>query len=179
MALDNQTIARPYARALFELADASDTLEQWSEMLELLRRIISDPQMQRLMDNPELGRARLRQLLLDITEGRIDPACVNLIDLLLENGRIGLLPDIAQSYEALKNKRLGSIDVTIISAYAVNKAQEKKLAEGLKKRLGREVRVSTEKDSSLIGGVKIRAGDLVIDGSIRNKLSRLATEFGI
>jgi F-type H+-transporting ATPase subunit delta len=179
MAVEKQTLARPYARAIFELADSSDSLTEWSEMLELLRLTITDPQMAKLLGNPELGKQRLQQLLLEVTAGWINEPCKNLLLLLLENDRLDVMHEIAQGFEALKAQRQGSIQVTIISAFTVNKTQEKKLAESLKKRLGRDVHVSTEKDPSLIGGVKIRAGDLVIDGSIRNKLSRLATEFGI
>ncbi|MBF0255250.1 MAG: F0F1 ATP synthase subunit delta [Gammaproteobacteria bacterium] len=179
MAVDNQTIARPYARAIFELADAADSLDQWSEMLGFVQQVLADPQINRLLSNPEVGRPRLLQLLLDIGAERLTPACVNLLRLLVENKRLGQFGEIVAGFEELKNQRQSSIDVTITSAFAVNKAQEKKLAESLSKRLGREVRISTEKDPGLIGGVKIRAGDLVIDGSIRNKLSRLATEFGI
>jgi F-type H+-transporting ATPase subunit delta len=179
MAVENQTIARPYARALFELADANERLDQWSEMLALLQQVLTDPLIARLLGNPEVGKEKLKQLLLGIIEDKVDPACVNLLNLLVDNGRLGVINEITQGFEELKNRRQGSINVTITSAYAVNKTQEKKLAESLKKRLGREVIVSTEKDPALIGGVKIRAGDLVIDGSIRNKLSRLATEFGI
>jgi F-type H+-transporting ATPase subunit delta len=179
MAVENKTIARPYAEAVFDLAVQGDKLDPWSDMLSLLSQMVTDPQLARLIDSPDMGRARLQGLILEIAGTHLSAEGANLVKLLVENKRLTVLPEIAEHYEQLKHSRQGTIDVTITAAYAVNKTQEHKLAEALKKRLGRDVRISTEKDPSLIGGVKIRAGDLVIDGSIRNKLSRLATEFGI
>lgn len=179
MAVEKTTIARPYAEAIFDLADQSNSLDQWSDMLSLLDLLVSDSQVAKLIDNPDMGKERLEGMLLDIAGDNLNSEGINLLKLLIENKRLPIVPEITRHFDLLKSSRQGSIDVTITAAYAVNKTQEKKLASVLKEKLGRDVVISTEKDSSLIGGVKIRAGDLVIDGSIRNKLSRLATEFGI
>ena len=99
--------------------------------------------------------------------------------LLVENDRLAVLPDIAAMFERLRSEHEGAVDVVIESALAIDSTQEKVLAKALKRKLGREVRVSSEQHPELIGGVKIRAGDLVIDGSVQGQLDKLAHLLGI
>jgi len=176
MAEELNTLARPYAAAIFMIAQESNKLVLWSEMLSFLATIVEDPEGAALIANPSLSRAQTEQLMLEIAGGRITDEGQNLLRLLVYNSRLQVLPQIAELYEAHKNAAQGTIDVRIISAFELKPAEEKNLAEALRKRLGKEIEISNETDDSLIGGVKIYAGDHVIDGSIRSQLERLSTE---
>ena len=179
MAGDVTTIARPYAEAIFELADETGKLDLWSEMLELLAAVVVDPTLASIISNPLFDRADLTSLMLDIGGGRLTDEGANLVKLLIQNGRLTLLPEIARLFDELKAEKDRLLKVHVVSAYALKPAQEKQLAEALTKKLGREVSITSEKDPDLIGGVHIRAGDTVIDGSVRGRLQQLANELGI
>jgi len=179
MAGERTTIARPYAEAVFARARETDKLDLWSEMLTFLEAVVTDPDILGMIASPKVGREHLAQLLLDIAGGRLSDEGQNLVRILTENRRLELLPEIASLFQDLKAAAEGAIDVHVISAYVVNAAEQRRLTEALKARLGREVRLTTEKDPSLIGGAVIRAGDLVIDGSVQGRIRQLATELGI
>lgn len=179
MAAELTTIARPYAEAVFARAQETDKLDLWSETLELLAAVAQDPRIVGLLSNPKFGRDRLEGLLIEIGGGHLSEEGENLARLLVRNKRVTLLPEIAALYERLKNESEGTIEVLVTSAYALRDPQKKQLAETLKKRLGKEVDITVEKDPDLIGGLRIRAGDMVIDGSLKGKLRQLAGEFGI
>ncbi len=179
MADESSTLARPYAEAIFELAGETGKLTEWSEMLAFLAAVIENPAMDGVIGNPRLDRERMTELLLDIGEERLDEEGRNLVRLLVRNGRVALLPRIAEQFEQRKADAEGVIDVHVTSAYAMKPAQQKMLAGMLEKRLGKKVEIRSEKDPSLLGGVVIRAADTVIDGSLRGQLQRLATELEI
>jgi F-type H+-transporting ATPase subunit delta len=179
MAGDSTTIARPYAAAVFERAKESQQLEAWSDALELLAALSSEPRMARQIDNPNVPRERIRDMLLEIGADSLPSEARNLVKLLAANNRLALLPEIARLFGDLKTQQRGIRQVHIRSAYALNAAQQKSLASALEKRLGAVVELTVEKDPSLIGGVEVRTGDLVIDGSVRGKLQKLATELQI
>jgi F-type H+-transporting ATPase subunit delta len=179
MAGDTTTIARPYAEAVFARADETDKLDLWSEMLELLSAVVLDPRMAGAAANPLFDREDLANLMLEIGGGRLTDEGANLVKLLIHNSRLTLLPEIARLFDELKAEKDRMLKVHVISAFALKPAQEKQLAESLKKKLGREVSITSEKDPELIGGVHIRAGDMVIDGSVRGRLQQLANELGI
>jgi F-type H+-transporting ATPase subunit delta len=179
MAGDTTTIARPYAEAVFARADETDKLDLWSEMLELLSAVVLDPTMAGAAANPLFDREDLANLMLEIGGGRLTDEGANLVKLLIHNNRLTLLPEIARLFDELKAEKDRMLKVHVISAFALKPAQEKQLAESLKKKLGREVSITSEKDPELIGGVHIRAGDMVIDGSVRGRLQQLANELGI
>jgi F-type H+-transporting ATPase subunit delta len=179
MAGDTTTIARPYAEAVFARADETDKLDLWSEMLELLSAVVLDPRMAGAAANPLFDREDLASLMLEIGGGRLTDEGANLVKLLIHNSRLTLLPEIARLFDELKAEKDRMLKVHVISAFALKPAQEKQLAESLKKKLGREVSITSEKDPELIGGVHIRAGDMVIDGSVRGRLQQLANELGI
>ncbi len=179
MADESSTLARPYAEAIFERAQETDRMAEWSDRLAFLAAVIERPEMDVVIGNPRLDRERMTELLLEIGEGHLDDEGQNLVRLLVHNGRVALLPRITELFEQRKADAEGVIDVRVTSAYAMKPAQQKKLAEALEKKLGKKVEISSEKDPSLIGGVLIRAGDTVIDGSVRGRLRRLATELEI
>jgi len=179
MAGETTTIARPYAEAIFGRASESDKLDHWSDMLGLLSALVQDARVAAAISNPKLESSQRIALMQDICGKHLDAEGQNLVRLLVRNGRVGVLPEIAALYEGLKNESQGTLDVQVVSAYEMTQDQEDKLAAALKKRLDRDIRVTSEIDSELIGGVLIRAGDLVIDGSVQGRLQKLATELGI
>lgn len=179
MAGENLTIARPYAEAVFGQASDNNKLDHWSDTLGLLAAIVQDEKVGTTISNPKFESDQRVSLVLDICGKHLDVEGQNLVRLLVRNGRLSVLPEIASIYEGLKNESQGSLDVEVVSAYKMTKAQENTLAAALKKRLDREIRVTSEINRDLIGGVIIRAGDLVIDGSVQGRLRKLATELGI
>jgi F-type H+-transporting ATPase subunit delta len=180
---DNHTIARPYAEAAFELAREAGELDAWSGALSVASDVMADGEVARFLANPSLtDDERLEFLtgLIDtaggadnILAGRVNEGR-NFLKLLLEYGRIAVLPEIAEHFDAQKAEVENTIDVTVTSATALGDAQKKVIAEALGKRLKRNVRLEAELDESLIGGAVIRAGDIVIDGSLRSRLKSLS-----
>jgi len=179
MAGEISTIARPYAEAVFGRASASDKLDNWSDMLGLLAAVVRDNKVATAISNPKLESNQRISLILDICGKHLDVEGQNLVRLLVRNARLSVLPEIATLYEGLKNESQGNLDVQVVSAYEMTEAQKSSLAAALIKRLGREIRMTSEINRDLLGGVIIRAGDLVIDGSVQGRLQKLATELGI
>ena len=169
------TVARPYAQAAFQFASAQQTLKDWSEMLELLAAISSDAGMQELIDSPHLTEAQLADLFIQIGGDRINEKCTNFIRVLAANGRLKLLPEIAALFEIQRRDAEGTVQAQLVTAYPASETQQAEIIASLRKRLGREVELSCSTDAELLGGAIIRAGDLVIDGSVRGKLERLGT----
>ena len=168
------TMARPYAEAVFRLAQDDNALAQWSDVLQALALIASDRKMQDIISNPETGSEALFGLIVSIT-GALEPKAENLVHVLMENDRLLLLPEIAELYEKHRAQAEASVDVEVASAVTLDAAQEKVIAAALEKKLGKKIKLSSSVDESLIGGVVIRAGDLVIDGSVKGRLGELAS----
>lgn len=180
---DNSTIARPYARAVFELASASGELAAWSAALRSARDLLADGTVAAFLATPSLTDARRLEFLQGLfasADGKAsvlaggDARGVNFLKLLLEYGRIAALPEIAAHFEALKAEIENTVDVVVTAAAPLSDAQQKTVVAALKRRLGRDVKLATEIDENLIGGAVIRAGDVVIDGSVRARLEGLA-----
>ncbi len=170
------TIARPYAEAIFELAQADGTLKTWSEMLQGVALISADPDMQALIGNTSVDKAKLAELILGVAGKAINKQGGNLIRLLAENRRLGALGEIAVQFETLKAEAEQTIEAEIVSATAVSKQQQQQIADKLKARLGRDVSLKCTIDESLMGGAVIKAGDMVIDGSVSTQLEKLSVE---
>ena len=170
------TIARPYAKAVFVLACEREQLAQWSEFLGNAAGAVSDRRVADLLNSPRVTRAELADLIIELCAGQADELAGNFIRVLAQYRRLNVLPEIVTLFEALRAEYENSVDVSLISALPVIQAQQDKIAAALRKRLGRDVRLHCEIDESLIGGAVIRAGDLVIDGSLSGRLARLATE---
>lgn len=168
------TLARPYAKAVFEVAQAAGDMAGWSDRLGFMAAVAHDPAMRAYLDNPRLTRDAAAQGFLSVCEGRIDDPGTNLVRLLADNGRLMLLPEIAALYEVMRAGAEGKVGAQVVSARPVSEEQQAHIAAALKKRLGREIELVCEIDEGLIGGAVIRAGDLVIDGSMRGRLERLA-----
>jgi len=169
------TIARPYAQAAFKLAQQKQALPAWSEMLGLAAVVAADAGMRKLLDNPRITPAQLAELFIDVCGDRLNEDGRNLIRLLAERRRLVVLPEIFGLYEQFKNEAEGAIQAQLITAFPATDAQKQTIAAALKQRFGRDVQLEYVTDPTLMGGAVVRAGDLVIDGSVRGKLTRLGT----
>lgn len=171
---EKSTVARPYAQALFELASAQRQFGPWSERLQLLTAVVSDPRMQRLIGNPRVTRAQLAGLITDICGDRLDAHARSLVGVLVENRRLDLLPEIGALFAQYRAEAERIVQAEVVSAFPLSAEQEAGIAAVLKQRLGREISLKSSTDAALLGGAVIRAGDLVIDGSVTGHLDRLA-----
>lgn len=176
MAGDITTIARPYAEAVFARARETEGLDAWSEVLALLAAIVADEHLAGLIANPNVPRERVRDTVLGVAGASLSVEAENFVRLLTENNRLQALPEISRLFDELKAAQQGIRQVVVRSAYAMSEGDQKALAETLRRHLGGQVELSVEQDPELIGGVEVRAGDLVIDGSVRGKLQKLANE---
>lgn len=167
------TLARPYAKAAFRHALEQGQLAQWSQMLSLVSAVVSDSTMHAYLQNPQLTTAQRADAVVAVVGDRIDAQASNLLRQLAENGRLSLLPQVADLFEQFKAEQESAVAVTVQSAFALDEAQLQALAASLAKRLDRKVQIEGSVDASLMGGVIVRAGDLVIDASIRGKLGKL------
>jgi F-type H+-transporting ATPase subunit delta len=168
------TLARPYAKAAFEVAVADNSLESWSKMLAVSASVSANDSVAAILSSPALATEQLAQSLIDICGDELDNKGQNFIRLLAENKRLSLLPEISTLFEVLKANQEKSVDVEITTAFEISSDVSNKLAQALKVRLQREIKLATRVNQNLIGGAVIRAGDTVIDNSIRGKLSKLA-----
>lgn len=180
---DKNTIARPYAQAVFDLARDAGALDKWAAALELAGELLADGKVAKFLSMPKLTDAKRLEFVTGlIASGSKDASVLsaadkqgtNFLKLLLENGRIGVLPEIAAHFAALKAKIENTVDVTVTSAAPLGAAQQQAIAKALRERLGCNVNLATEVNEKLIGGAVIRAGDVVIDGSLRSRLEGLA-----
>ncbi|HYX73134.1 MAG TPA: F0F1 ATP synthase subunit delta [Steroidobacteraceae bacterium] len=176
---DRLTIARPYARAAFEEARKNGGLAPWSEALQAAAIVVQDPRVANLLDNPRVTAEQLAELVDGIAAAPLGEHGANFVRTLAVNHRLGYLPEIAELFDDLKDDAEGVEDVTVTSAAALDEAQRRKLGAALERRLRRKVRLHCEIDPGLIGGAVLRAGDLVIDGSLRTRLERIAYELTI
>lgn len=168
------TVARPYARAAFELARSQDRFKHWSEMLSYMAAVARDPTLHALLDSPRLTTDQAAELFTSVCGEHIDEQGANLVRLLAQNRRLTALPQIAALFEQYRASAEGKIEVEVISAQELDTKHRDDIMAALRQRLGRDIDLSTRTDASLLGGAVIRAGDLVIDGSIRGRLNRLA-----
>ena len=168
------TLARPYARAAFEYALDKNELAQWYAQLATAARVVANEGMDAVLNNPSLTAAQQAGKLSDVCGDALSEEGRNFVAILASNKRISLLPDIYDLFAQYKADREKTVDVEVVSAFDLADSVRDKLAEALGKKLERQVEVQTSTDSNLLGGVLIRAGDLVIDGSVRGKLDKLA-----
>ncbi|MCP5153463.1 MAG: F0F1 ATP synthase subunit delta [Ectothiorhodospiraceae bacterium] len=165
--------ARPYAVAAFQQAREEKALDRWSEMLATLSVVASDRTVTGLVASPHVRRDELADLIIDICGDRLTETGRNFVRLLAEYRRLQFLPEIGRQFQAERDKMENRVAVHLTSAHTVSDAQRDALAKGMRERLGREVDVTVDVDESLIGGAVIRAGDTVIDASVRGQLAGL------
>jgi F-type H+-transporting ATPase subunit delta len=169
------TLARPYAKAIFELARDSKQLADWSALVGGLAAAVRDPKVAAAIGHPAIGRGQLADVLIQAMGKSASAETRNLLRLLSDYNRLKLAPVIAQQFEQLRAEFESRIDVEITSATAVDGAQKEKLVGAIRKRLNRDVDIQWKTDEKLIAGAVVRAGDLVIDGSVAGELEQLRT----
>ncbi|WP_045856365.1 F0F1 ATP synthase subunit delta [Teredinibacter purpureus] len=168
------TLARPYAKAAFEAARNAKALTEWSEALTLAANVTGQDKVKSLLSSPNLTAEQKSASLVELCGDTLNDAQQNFISVLAENGRLSLLPQVQQLFELYKANQEKAVDVDIQSAFEMTSEIEEKLAKTLTAKLDRKVTLQTSVDKSLLGGAIIRAGDTVIDGSVRGKLAKLA-----
>ncbi len=174
--LEKTTIARPYAQAVFELAQESGTVAEWSSTLDLLKRIVADPQMRVLFNNPKVSDQQLQDLVIGIAGEALSAHARNFVKILVAASRLQYAKQVAELFEGMRAEAEGTVDVEVSAAYELDQAQQDTIAKGISERLGKKVSISANIDESLIGGAIIRAGDSVIDASIRGRLTKLGND---
>jgi len=167
------TLARPYSKAVFELAKSQNRLDAWARMLDLLALVANEESVRLMLDSPELSDASKAQRLVRICADDIDDRGRALIELLAANKRLALIGEVREQFDALKALEEQVLDVEVVSAYELSEAQAGMLREALQRKFQREVNMTSRVDTGLVGGALIRAGDTVIDGSVRGRLAKL------
>ena len=168
------TVARPYAGAVFGLADKAGAFAKWLNMLATMARVAAHPDMRSCISNPDLGARQLYDLFMELCKEDFPIDARNLVRVLIANDRLALLPEIHAQFIELKNQREGVVEAEIRTAFPLDNAQITGLVADISRRLKRRVHPRVTVDKELIGGVRIAAGDEVIDCSVRGKLEEMA-----
>ncbi|MGH8174003.1 MAG: F0F1 ATP synthase subunit delta [Rhodanobacteraceae bacterium] len=166
------TLARPYARAAFELASSGNALGEWARKLAFAAQVAANPAVHALLGNPRVGPAELASLFLEDGEAA-DSSFTSFIKLLADNQRLHALPEIAALFEARKREAEQVLQVRVRTATPIDAAETAKLKDALKRRFGRDIELEQTLDPAVLGGAIIDAGDVVIDGSVRGRLQQL------
>ncbi len=171
--MEKITVARPYAKAIFNIALSSQELTAWSDYLQILTQVIMDSRIATLIDHPSVAVNQKVTLLQEVCQAVLPKGGENVIQVLADNKRLLLLPEIAAVFEHLRRQYEKTIDVNVLSASALSDEQQQKLQTVLEKKLQRKVALNVELQKDLLGGMVIQAESLVIDGSVQGKLQRL------
>ncbi len=167
------TAARPYAKAVFEIAKKSNSFDAWADRLKFLAAVVRDDKVAAVLDQPNSTAAQRAELVQGIAGDRLDADGANMVRLLAENGRLGLLDSISDLYDDYRALDEGVLEANVVSAQALDDTYKARLAEALEKKFNKKINIVNTVDESLIGGALIRAGDVVIDGSVKGKLQQL------
>ena len=168
------TLARPYAKAVFQVAVESNDLAGWSQMLRQIALVCKDERVATLLSSPIITAEEQAEKLIGLFGDALTPAAQNVVKVLAYHGRLTLIAEIVELFEVLRAQQEKSVDAMVTTAFEVSDATVDALAAALTKSLNREVKLVANVDPSLIGGAIIRAGDTVIDSSVRGKLKKLA-----
>jgi F-type H+-transporting ATPase subunit delta len=166
------TVARPYAEALFRVAQTGD-LAAWSTLVSELAQVGAHPDVQAFARNPNVSEAQVADAFASLVKAPLTAEAKNFINMLIENGRVSLLPEIGAQFAVLKNAQEGAADAVITSAFDLSAAQVTGLVQTLEKKFGRKLNPTVTVDPSLIGGVRVVVGDEVLDTSVRAKLQQM------
>lgn len=168
-----ETIARPYSEAVFAQADKESSIDSWSEALVFLNTLISDEQVQTLIGSPSHSDAQVQDVLLSVASD-LSETQQNFIKLLVQNKRLDVVSEIASQYEALRAQHENRVQVEVTSAYALSDSEIAEISKSLETKLSSKVDIKTAVDEDLVGGVVIRAGDMVIDTSVRGQVEQFS-----
>ncbi|QNP21630.1 F0F1 ATP synthase subunit delta [Providencia rettgeri] len=166
------TVARPYAKAAFDFAVENQAVAKWQEMLAFTAEVTRNEQVGELLSG-SIAPETLAKTFISVCGDEIDEHVQNLIRVMADNGRLTTLPEVLTQFIQLRDSLELTIEVDVISANELSEQQSAKISAAMEKRLSRKVKLNCKIDKSVIAGVIIRAGDLVIDGSIRGRLERL------
>jgi len=172
---DNASIARPYAKAIFDLAQENDAFAAWSETLTKLAAISQDADFANLVNDPKVSSDQVTSLLKELTADGLPSGGENFINLLVSNDRTLALAEVKQQFTALVAKAQATVNAEVVTAMALNDRQKEALSSALEQRLGLKVKLRETVDNSLVGGAVIKAGDLVIDGSAKGRIEKLTS----
>lgn len=172
--IEPTTLARPYARAAFEHARAAGDLAAWQAALSELAAITAEPKVAAAMRDPNQTAAQRAATLSALAGDAAPSAVANLLSIMADNGRLSLLPEVAMLFDQLKQAVESTVAVHVTSAYPLSDTETQQLADTMQEKLARSITLTSETDPSLLGGALIRADDLVIDGSVRGRLNKLA-----
>ncbi len=176
---ESSSIARPYAQAVFDLAKETGRFDDWSQHLALLTEVADHPDFASLVADPRITRDQVLSIVLEITGDKLDDQAQNFVKILSHYRRLSALPLITRQYESLRAEDEGIVEAELEAAYELDNEQKAQLIEALQTRLGRKVRLTSQVNEDLVGGAVVRAGDWVIDGSIRAQLDKLASSLGV
>ena len=168
------TIARPYAEAVFRVAQPAK-LSAWAEILSEMAQVAAVPDFRDVAGDPRFARAQLADVFLASLKVSIDTEAKNFVSMLVDNGRLALLPEIEQQFRQLKNAFESTADAQIVSAFPMTDEQVRDLVAALEKKFGRKLNASMIVDASLIGGVRVTVGDEVLDSSVSARLAHMQT----
>lgn len=168
------TIARPYAEAVYKLAVEKQTLPMWSDTLKYLAIIANDEQVRAVNANPSVSVKQISDLFLNVYQSELTDESRNFIFLMIENGRVDVLPQVSELFEQLKARHDGVLEAKIVSAFAMNDGQLTELIASLEKKFKRKIEAKVSVDPELIGGIVVEIGDEVLDSSVRGKLEAMA-----
>ncbi len=167
------TVARPYAKAAFDFAVENQSVDRWQDMLAFAAEVTKNEQMAELLSGA-LAPETLADSFIAVCGDQLDAHGQNLIKVMADNGRLKVLPDVLEQFIRLREAREATVEVEVTSANALSEEQLEKISVAMEKRLSRKVKLNCKIDKSVVAGVIIRAGDMVIDGSVRGRLERLA-----
>ncbi|MGP9832150.1 F0F1 ATP synthase subunit delta [Marinobacter sp. NSM] len=172
------TLARPYAKAVFDAAKEQNAVDQWDQALAFAGLVAADQEVANILANPGLSEQRKAELFADCFEEPLPEALRNFLLILAENKRLALLPEVATLFSLYRADLERTVKLAVNTAFELSDDEQQKLIKALSEKLERKVELETAVDQSLIGGVVVRTGDLVIDASVRGKLARMAKALG-
>ncbi len=172
---ENVTIARPYAEAAYQLAKGGNALGPWADALDRMAVVVQDPQMTECIASPNLSSSQLGQLFLDVVGTGVSDEQRNFVQVLVENDRLSVLPEIRDLFVSLKNEHEGVKEAQVSSAFPLDDATLQTLVADLEQKFGCKIDATVSVEPELLGGVRVTVGDKVIDASVRGKLAAMAT----
>jgi F-type H+-transporting ATPase subunit delta len=176
---ENVTVARPYAEAVFQLARGKNALPVWAEMIRTVTAVAGDPKVRVALDNPKLSASEKESMFLSLCGDKLDADGRSFIRVLIEGDRIGLLPQIRELFDTLKDGADGVARAQITSAFPLDDKQLGDMKAALERRFGKKIEATVSVDRELIGGARIVVGDTVIDGSVQGELQAMANHLRI
>ena len=170
------TIARPYARSAFEIAQAKHSVEQWAEFLQVLAEVSAQPEVQQAVLDPRVSRLQFAQALVEVFGESLESDHANFIRLLVQARRLSLTRAIFSLFQDYQAQAQNMISVEVASAYPLDDEQQSRIRQALERKTNKTIKIESRVDESLLGGAIVRFGDQVIDGSIQSKLEKLSAE---